>query len=67
MLELVITYSCVFINSETQVAYFNLFTMFWRQVELALPCTQRVRWHYLYLSGIKAIVTDMCSKQASGT
>jgi hypothetical protein len=42
MLELVVTYDYVFINSKTQVAYFNLFTMFWRQVELALPRTQRV-------------------------
>jgi hypothetical protein len=61
------TYSYVFINSETQVTYFNLFTMFWKQVKLALSYTQRVRWHYLYLSGIKAIVTDMCSKQVFGT
>jgi hypothetical protein len=43
MLELVVTYNCVFINSKTQVAYFNLFTMFWRQVKLALPYTQKVR------------------------
>ena len=63
---LVVTYGRVFINSESRVAYFNLFTMFWRQVELALPRTQRVRWHHLHSSGVKAIVTDMCSKQASG-
>jgi hypothetical protein len=67
MLKLVITYNYVFINSETQVDYFNLFRMFWRQVKLALPCIQRVRWHYLYSSNIKAIVINMCSKQASGT
>lgn len=65
-LVLVVTYGRVFINSETRVAYFHLFTMFWRQIELALPRAQKVRWHHLHSSGIKAIVTDMCSKQASG-
>jgi len=56
-----------YINSDAREAYFQLFKTFFELVDEYLQRTnQFLGWHHLHGHGLKAIVADMCSKQASG-
>ena len=66
----VLTATCFgrfYINSDAREAYFQLFKTFFELVDEYLQRTnQFLGWHHLHGHGLKAIVADMCSKQASG-
>jgi hypothetical protein len=55
-----------YINSDAREAYFQLCKTFFELVNDLLPATQFLGWYHLHGFGLKAIVADMCSKQASG-
>lgn len=56
----------MFINSDTREGYKNLFIRFFAAVNKALPHGKTVKWLHIHGTGIRVIVSDMCSKQAAG-
>ena len=64
---LAINFGRCYVNSDSREAYFQLFKTFFELVDEYLQRTnQFLGWHHLHGHGLKAIVADMCSKQASG-
>jgi len=56
-----------YVNSDSREAYFQLFKTFFELVnKYLLPTKQFLGWHHIHGFGLKAVVADMCSKQASG-
>jgi hypothetical protein len=62
----VLTFGRVFINSDTREGYKNLFIQFFAAVNKALPHGKTVQWLHIHGTGIRAMVSDMCSKQSAG-
>lgn len=63
---LAICFGRCYINSDAREACFQLFKTFFGLVDDLLPPNQFLGWFHLHGFGIKAVVADMCSKQASG-
>ena len=64
---LAISFGRCYVNLDAREAYFQLFKTFFELVNIYLrPSKRFLGWHYIHGFGLKAVVADMCSKQALG-
>ena len=64
---IVIAFARIFINSDSREGYAHLFKSFFALANEKLELFNlKIQWHHIHGTGLKAIVADMCHKQASG-
>jgi hypothetical protein len=65
--SIAMVFARIFINSDTRDGYAHLFKSFFTLAnEKLVPFNLKIQWHHIHSTGLKAIVSDMCHKQASG-
>ncbi|KAM5443968.1 hypothetical protein MaudCBS49596_008059 [Microsporum audouinii] len=64
LINRVITIGRVLVNKNSSLMYKKVFECFFRTIEEITNTP--VQWGHIHGKGIQAVVTDMCSKQASG-
>ena len=64
---IVMAFARIFINSNSREGFAHLFKSFFALAnETLAPFNLKIQWHHIHGTGLKAIVSDMCHKQASG-